>query len=106
MYCRYQISDTNYMKVRYINGSYIGVECSHPMDVEQVTNAVIVVKNEGFPFRGKPEEMADDVLAHILNKASSNKVFITVVYESCGGIDKYGNYTTDVVFQAVRPFIY
>jgi hypothetical protein len=94
------------MKVRYINGSYIGVECSHPMDVEQVTNAVIVVKNEGFPFRGKPEEMADDVLAHIINKASSNKVFIPVVYESCGGIDKYGNYTTDVVFQAVRPFIY
>lgn len=104
MHCRYQISDTNYMKVRYINGSYIGVECSHPMDVEQVTNAVIVVKNEGFPFRGKPEEMADDVLAHIFIKSSSKMGFMPVVYESCGGIDKYGDYTTDVVFQAVCPF--
>lgn len=94
------------MKVRYINGSYIGAECSRSMDIEQVRNAVIVIKNEGIPFRGKPEEMAYDALVHILNKASSNKVFIPVVYESCGGIDKYGNYATDVVFQAVCPFIF
>lgn len=56
--CRYQISDTNYMKVRYVNGSFVGAECSRSMDIEQVRDAVIVIKNEGFPFRGKPEEMA------------------------------------------------
>ena len=60
------------MTINYNNGSYIGAEGSHSMDVEQVRNAIFVVNNEGFPFRGKPENMADDVLFHILDKKSYN----------------------------------
>ena len=76
------------------------------MDAEQVRNAIIVAKNEGFPFRGKPEDMADDVLYHILDKKSLKMGFLPVIYDSKGGIDKCGDYTTDVVFQAVCPFTY
>lgn len=92
------------MKIKYINGSYIGAEGLCSIDVEQVRDAIVVASNEGFPFRGKPRDMADDVLAHILNKSSAKMGFMPVVYESAGGIDKYGDYTTDVVFQAVCPF--
>lgn len=92
------------MKIKYINGSYIGAEDLSSIDVEQVRNAIVVASNDGFPYRGKPRDMADDVLAHILTKSSSNMGLMPVIYESCGGIDKYGDYTTDVVFQAVCPF--
>lgn len=103
---RYQISGNNIMRAKYTNGSYIGAEVLCSIDVEQVRNAIVVASNDGIPFRGKPRDMADDVLAHILNKFSSKMGFIPVIYESCGGIDKYRNYTTDVVFQAVCPFSY
>lgn len=92
------------MRVKYINGSYIRAEGLSSIGVEQVRNAIVVASNDGYPFRGKPRDMADDVLAHILNKSFSNMGFMPVIYESCGGIDKYGDYTTDVVFQAVCPF--
>ena len=94
------------MKFQYKNGSYIGAEGLHSVDVEQVRNAIIVVNNEGLPFRGKPEAMADDVLFHILEKKSLKMGFLPVIYDSKGGTDKYGDYTTDVVFQAVCPFTY
>ena len=74
------------------------------MDVEQVRNAIFVVNNEGFPFRGKPENMADDVLYHILDKKTNNLGFLPIIFESNGGTDKYGDYTSYVVFQAVSPF--
>ena len=74
------------------------------MDAEQVRNAIIVVNNEGLPFRGKPKDMADDVLFHILDKKSYNMGFLPVIFDSNGGTDKYGDYTSYVVFQAVCPF--
>ena len=92
------------MKINYFNGSYIGADGLSSINVEQVRNAIIVASNEGFPFRGKPRDMADDALAHILNMPSSNIGVMPVIYESVGGIDKHGDYTTDVVFQAVCPF--
>ena len=94
------------MRVKYTNGSYIGAEGLCSIDVEQVRDAIVVASNDGIPFRGKPRDMADDVLAHILNKSSAKMGFMPVIYESGGGIDKYGAYTTDVVFQAVCPFSY
>jgi len=94
------------MSIKYFNGSYFGAEGSSPIDVEQVRNSIVVASNEGFPFRGKPWNMANDVLAHILNKSSFNMGFMPVIYESIGGIDKHGEYTNNVVFQAVCPFPY
>ena len=104
MHRRYQISGILKMRVRYFNGSYIGADDLSSINVEQVRNAIVVASNEGYPFRGKPSDMADDVLAHILNSSSSNIGVIPVIYESVGGTDKHGDYTTDVVFQAVYPF--
>ena len=72
------------MRVKYTNGSYIGAEGLCSIDVEQVRDAIVVASNEGFPFRGKPRDMADDVLAHILNKSSAKMGFMPVVYESVG----------------------
>lgn len=92
------------MRIKYLNGFYSGAECQGSIDDEQVRNAIVVASNEGFPFRGKAKDMADDVLAHILNKSTSNMGLMPVIYESIGGIDKYGDYTTDIVFQAVCPF--
>ena len=92
------------MRVKFLNGSYIGACGLSSIDVEQVRNAIVVATNEGSPFRGKPRDMADDVLAHIHNKSSLYIGFMPVIYESIGGIDKQGYYTTDVVFQAVCPF--
>lgn len=94
------------MRIKYINGSYIEVEGLNSIDTEQVRDAIVVASNEGFPFRGKPRAMADDVLFHILNMSPSCMSYMPVIYESSGGIDKCGHYMTNVVFQTVSPFFF
>lgn len=94
------------MKIKYINGSYIGAEKSNLIDLELIENSIIEVRNEGTPFRGGPKEMVDNALAHIINRLSCNKGILPVIYQSSTGTDKLGDYTTDVIFQAVFPFPY
>jgi hypothetical protein len=55
------------MNIKYINGSFDEASLRGLNDFEQVRNATIVAKCEGLPYRGKPEDMANDVIAHILN---------------------------------------
>lgn len=94
------------MVLYYNNSSYIGAENEKLIDLELIENSIIEVRNEGTPFRGGPKEMVDDALAHILNRLSCNKGILPVIYQSSTGTDKLGNYTTDVIFQAVCPFPY
>lgn len=89
------------MTIRYYNGFYNGAENESPKEIGQVKNAMIVVINVGFPYRGRPEDLAKDTLTHILNGVASDVDFFPVIFESNGGTDSQGEYTTKVVFQAV-----
>lgn len=70
-------------------------------DFKQVRNATIVAKCEGLPYRGKPKDMANDVIARILRRISSEVGAFPVVLQSNGGTDAEGDYTKEVVFQVV-----
>lgn len=89
------------MEIKYING-FINEACFRGMkDFEQVRDTIIVAKCEGFPFRGRPKDMARDVIAHVLKVSCSETGLFPVIIESFGGTDSKGDYTTKVVFQAV-----
>lgn len=54
------------MEITYING-FISEACLKGLkDFEQVRDAIILAKCEGLPFRGRPKDMARDVIAHVL----------------------------------------
>lgn len=89
------------MTIRYYNGFYNGAEFECPKEIGQVKNAVITVINEGFPYRGRPEDMAKDALTHILRYVASDVGLYPVIFESYGGTDLHGDYTMKVVFQVV-----
>lgn len=59
-------------------------------NLEQVDNTIFEAKSEGRPFRGKPMEMASDVLSHI------NSKFFPVIIESWGGCDKLFVFPIDI----------
>jgi len=89
------------MEITYING-FISEACLRGLkEFKQVKDAIIVAKCEGFPYRGRPKDMARDVLVHVLNVLCSEIGLYPVIIESFGGMDSKGNYTTKVVFQAV-----
>ena len=52
-------------------------------------------------FRGKAMDMAQNAISHILNKLPSTCGLFPVIYESYGGCNSSGDYTTEVVFQAI-----
>ena len=81
--------------VNYVNGFCKGVDLEGLRSPKQIGNSVIMANSIGFPFRGKPPEMAQDAISHV------NGAFVPIVIESWGGCDKRGEYTTKVVFQAV-----
>lgn len=82
----------------YSNGFYEGADVEGLSNLEQVDCTIFEAKSEGRPFRGKPMEMASDALSHIDSK------LYPVIIESWGGCDSRGDYTTKVIFQAVRLF--
>lgn len=89
------------MEITYING-FISETCMRDLkEFEQVKDAIIVAKCKGFPFRGRPRDMARDVIAHVLNVLCSEIGLFPVIIESFGGTDSKGDYTTKVVFQAI-----
>ena len=89
------------IKILYFNGSFDGASLRGLSDFEQVKDATIEARCEGFPFRGTPMDMAKDAIAHILKRVSSEIGLFPVVLESNSGTDKQGDYTTRVVFQVV-----
>ena len=89
------------MNIFYYNGSFDGASLRGLNDFEQVRNAIIVAKCEGLPFRGRPKDMANDVIARILKCNSSKVGAFPVVLQSNSGIDAVGDYTNEVVFQVV-----
>ena len=62
-------------KVYYFNGSFVRADKESSKDVEQVGNAIIIASNEGWPYRGKPEDLAGDFGAPKLAKPSGNTDF-------------------------------
>jgi hypothetical protein len=46
-------------------------------------------------------DMAQNAISHILNKLPSTCGLFPVIYESYGGCNSSGDYTTEVVFQAI-----
>lgn len=89
------------IKVLYFNGSFVRAEKGSSKDVEQVGNAIIMSSNEGCPFRGKPEDFAKDALGRVNEQLGFEIGYLSVILSSNGGLDKSGDYTTEVVFQAV-----
>lgn len=89
------------IKIYYVNGSFARVEKKSSKDVEQVGNAIIMASNEGWPFRGKSEDFARDALGRINEQIGFEIGLLPVILNSNGGLDKSGDYTTEVVFQAV-----
>ncbi len=89
------------MFYKYINGFFDEANLVGLNDFEQVRNATIVAKCEGLPYRGKPENMACDIIARILMRSSYEVGAFPVVIQSNSGIDAEGDYTKEVVFQVV-----
>ena len=85
----------------YYNGFFDEANLLGLNDFKQVRNATIVAKCEGFPYRGKPENMANDIIARILKRTFSEVEAFPVVLQSNSGIDAQGDYTKEVVFQVV-----
>lgn len=85
----------------YRNGSFSRTNKKQSTDFVQQKSEMFVVQNEGIPFRGKPSDMANDALSHIITWTSHEIVGLPVIYEEESGIDNYGNFTDKVVFQAV-----
>lgn len=88
-------------KVFYYNGSFVRAEKESSKDVEQVGNAIIMVNNNGRPFRGKPEDLARDALDHLGKNNPLYMGLFPVILDSQSGTDNYGHYTNEVLFQAV-----
>ena len=85
----------------YENGFFNEANLRGLNDFELVRNATIVAKCEGLPYRGKPKDMANDVIAHILRRIPSEVGIFPVVLQSNSGTDAKGDYTKEVVFQVV-----
>ena len=85
----------------YKNGFFNEANLRGLNDFEQVRNAIIVAKCEGFPYRGEPKDMANDIIDHILKRTSSEAGAFPVVLQSNSGSDEEGDYTNEVVFQVV-----
>ena len=92
------------MDIKYINGFFHGTNIDGS-DIEQVRNVVIAVRNEGIPFKGTPMDMAIDIMAHISRWIPEAANLSPVILQSSGGVNRNGQYATEVVFQAVQaPF--
>lgn len=89
------------MLINYFNCFLDEASVEGLKDFEQVRNAMIVAECVGYPFRGSPEEMAKDIIGHILKRVSSEVGLFPVVLQSNSGTDCKGEYTTGVIFQIV-----
>ena len=89
------------IKINYVNGSFVRADKVSSKDVEQVGNTIIMASNEGWPFRGKPDDFARDALDHLSKDYPLCMGLFLVILDSKSGTDNYGHYTNEVLFQAV-----
>ena len=82
------------MKIIYIDGRFSGAVDA--TSCEQLEGRVINAESYGKPFRGTPDQMAEDVL-HRLHCLLSH-----VIIDSARGTDEQGDCTARVEFQVVR----
>lgn len=62
----------------------------------------MMASNEGWPFRGKPDDMARDAIRHINDEYGLEFALIPVIIGCKQSIDDQGNYITEeVIFQAI-----
>ena len=86
----------------FVNGSFCRAENLSPKEVGPGVNVVMMVRNEGWPFRGKPDDMARDAIRHINDEHGLEFALIPVIIGCKQSIDEQGNYfTEEVVFQAI-----
>ena len=88
-------------KVYYFNGSFVIDDKENLKDAVQVGNTIIMASSQREPFRGKPKEFAKNALGHINKQLGLEIGLFPVFLSSNGGSDTSGDYTTEVVFQAV-----
>lgn len=81
--------------VKYSDGFYCETVNKGSNDSELVRGAILKAECMGKPYRGTPLDFAKDALRHL------SDTFFPIIRESYGGCDSHGNYTTEVIFQAV-----
>ncbi len=90
------------IKISYLNGSYNRANRISPIDFGQVGNAIIIASNDGWPYQGKPEDLARNALFHINRQLGYEIGLFPVVLSSNSRTNVEGMvYTTEVVFQTV-----
>lgn len=90
------------MYINYVNGSFSRAENLSPKKLGLSENAIILARNEGWPFRGKPEDMAKDAIRHINDELGKDLAMFPVIICCKQFIDEQDNYfTEEVVFQAI-----
>ena len=95
--------DTNHMiKIYYVNGLFSRAENQSLKKVGLGENVIMMARNEGWPFRGEPKDMAKDAIRHINDEYGLEFALIPVISISKQSLDDQGNYfTEEVVFQAI-----
>lgn len=89
-------------KIYFVNGLFCSAENPSLKKVGLGENAIIMARNEGWPFRGKPEDMARDTIRHINDEHGMELALLPVIISCKQSIDDQGNYLTEeVVFQAI-----
>lgn len=81
------------MKIIFINGNFS--RAVNAVSCEQLEGRVIIAESYGKPFRGTPDQMAEDVLHHL------RCPFSPVIIDSERGTDEQGDFTSRVKFQVV-----
>lgn len=90
------------IKVLYFSGSFVRADKVSSKDVGQVGNAIIMASNEGWPYRGKPEDMARDAICHINRQLGFEIGVFPVILSSKVIVDDQDKvYTSEIVFQTV-----
>lgn len=90
------------VNIIFVNGSFCRAENLSPKEVGLGENAIIMASNEGWPFRGKPDDMARDAIRHINDEHGMELALFPVIIGCKQSIDDQGNYITEeVIFQAI-----
>ena len=93
---------TKMKEIKYLNGSYCRANKIYPEDFGQDGNAIIIAKNEGWPFRGEPKDMARDAIRHINAEHGLEFALIPVINFCKQSIDDQGILLTEeVIFQVI-----
>ena len=88
--------------VTYLNGSFYRAENLSPKEVGPGENVLMMARNEGWPFRGEPKDMAREAIRHINAEHGLEFALIPVINFCKQSIDDQGILLTEeVIFQAI-----